>query len=485
MFQSVRSRLTFWYTAILALVLVTFSGISYALLARAIRSATDSSLAATAHEFTGAFSHDAPNRGGDVLLDFRYSDREIMVFNERGQVVASSPSQMSGTKRQQLVALLRAGVTGFRTLTGDHDGDGMRIFAEVISVIGKRYTVVVAQSLNEQADRLDSAAHAVFLGIPLALLIAAGGGYLMARKSLAPVALMSMKARQIGAATLSDRIEVGNERDELGYLAATLNDLLERLQRAFESQQRFMADASHELRTPLSIIQGEADVVLSRDDRRAGEYRESIQIMQAAATKLTRIVQNLFLLVRTDAGRYPVRPSRFYLDELLADCVRALRSVAVAKRIQLSCDTPAELLIEADEELIHRLMLNLIDNALKFTPEEGHVTVRALRSASDYQVTVTDTGSGIALKDQPYVFDRFFRGDRARTWRDVGTAGSSGAGLGLSIAKWIAEVHGGAIRLESSDGGGTTFTVKLPASSLDASLPLDQAHETVSDVFRR
>jgi two-component system, OmpR family, sensor kinase len=484
MFQSVRSRLTFWYTAILALVLVTFSGISYALLARAIRSATDSSLAATAHEFTGAFSRDAPNRGGDALLDFRYSDREIMVFNERRQIVASSRSQMSGTKRRQLVKLLGAGVTGFRTVTGDHDGDGMRIFAEVISVIGKRYTVVVAQSLAEQTDRLENAAHAVFLGIPLALLIAAGGGYLMARKSLAPVAVMSMKARQIGAATLSDRIEVRNERDELGFLAATLNDLLERLQRAFESQQRFMADASHELRTPLSIIQGEADVVLSRDDRRSGEYRESIQIMQAAATKLTRIVQNLFLLVRTDAGRYPVRPSRFYLDELLADCVRALRSVAVAKRIHLSCDTPAELLIEADEELIHRLMLNLIDNALKFTPEEGHVTVRAGRTDGEYQVSVTDTGSGIALEDQPHVFDRFFRGDRARTWRDVGTTGSSGAGLGLSIAKWIAGVHGGEIRLESSDRRGTTFTVRLPATASSESQSLDQTHETVSDARR-
>jgi two-component system OmpR family sensor kinase len=485
MFQSVRSRLTFWYTAILALVLVTFSGISYVLLARAIRSATDSSLAATAHEFTGAFSRDASNRGGNVFLDFRYSDREIIVFNERGQIVASSRPQMTRTEKQQLLALLRAGVTGFRTLSDERDGDGRRILAESISVIGKRYTVVVAQSLDAQTDRLESAANAVFLGIPLALLIAAGGGYLMARKSLAPVATMSMKARQIGAATLSDRIEVRNERDELGFLAATLNDLLERLQRAFESQQRFMADASHELRTPLSIIQGEADVVLARDDRRPGEYRESIQIMQAAATKLTRIVQNLFLLVRTDAGRYPVRPSRFYLDELLADCVRALRSVAVAKRIHLSCDTPAELLIEADEELIHRLMLNLIDNALKFTPEEGDVTVRARRFDGEYQVSVSDTGSGIPAEDQPHVFDRFFRGDRARTWRDVGTAGSSGAGLGLSIAKWIAEVHGGDLRLASSDRRGTTFLVRLPVGSLSESPPLGQTHETVGDAVRR
>jgi heavy metal sensor kinase len=451
LFDSVRARLTLWYTAILALVLVAFSAISYAFMARAIRAATDSSLSATAREFAAAFSNDPSNAIG---LDFRYSDRDLMVLDEAGRIIAISRSRLSADQRQRLTALAQRGLNGFHTISG------IRLFGVPIQVIGKRYIVVAAQSLEAQRERLRSAAQAVFLGIPVALLIAAGGGYLMARKSLAPVAMMSMKARQIGAETLDDRIAVENERDELGFLAATLNDLLERLERSFESQKRFMADASHELRTPLSIIQGEADVALARDNRPSDEYRESIEIMRTAATKLTRIVQNLFLLARSDAGRYPITRARFYLDELISQCVRSMRSVSAAKRVAVTCDMPADLIIFADEELIHRLMLNLIDNAVKFTSEGGRVAVQARLEDTTYTIRVSDTGPGIRPEDQARVFERFFRADRSR-----GGAARSGAGLGLSIAKWVAEAHDGEVRLERSDERGTTFVVTLPASS--------------------
>ena len=268
---------------------------------------------------------------------------------------------------------------GLGHIPGGEEGDGIRIIATPINVLGTRYTVVVARDLSEQADRLESAAQAVFFGIPLALIVAAAGGYLLARKSFAPVTTMSLKARQIGAETLDERIEIGNERDELGFLAATLNGLLERLQLAFESQRRFMADASHELRTPIAIIQGEADVALARD-RDADDYRESIEVMQRAARKLTRIVQNLFLLARGDAGRYPISMSRFYAGEVVADCIRGMRSVAQARGVALSCSAPEDIVLVADEELIHRLVLNLVENAVKFTQRGGkvHVDVRSV-----------------------------------------------------------------------------------------------------------
>ncbi|MDQ6803192.1 MAG: ATP-binding protein [Acidobacteriota bacterium] len=454
MFHSVRARLTLWYTAILALVLVTFSVISYALLARTIRAATDSSLADTAHEFAAAFSNEGS--GADVHLDFRFSDREIFVFTPSGQIITSTRSRMTGTERQQLAKVVARGFQGFRT------NGGVRIYATPINVIGNHYTVVVAQSLDQQNDRLEGAAQAVFFGIPLALLLAAGGGYIMARKSLAPVTKMSLEARHIGAETLDERIAVVNERDELGFLAMTLNDLLERLQRAFASQRRFMADASHELRTPISILQGEADVALSRPDRSAADYRTSIEIMGKAALKLTRIVQDLFLLARTDAGTYPISKSRFYLDEVVAECVRVMRSVAVAKRIELTCDSPSDLVVVADEELIQRLILNLVDNAVKFTGESGRVSVRVAREAGTYVVRVTDNGPGIPAEDQAHLFERFFRGNRSRGLRSVIGRAASGAGLGLSIARWIAEVHAGRLVLESSDALGTTFAVNLP-----------------------
>ena len=455
MFHSVRAHLTLWYTAILALVLIIFSAVSYVLLARAIRAENDASLADTAHEFAAAFDPGGGSRGRDELLDLRYSDREIMVLSPSGALVEASKSRIGPEEKKRIEAFVRAGGKGFSTIPGGEEGDGVRIIATPINVVGTRYTVVVASSLSEQSDRLESAAHAVFLGIPVALLVAAAGGYLLARKSLAPVTMMSLKARQIGAETLDERIEIGNERDELGFLAATLNGLLERLQLAFESQRRFMADASHELRTPIAIIQGEADVALARD-RSAGDYRESIEVTQRAARKLTRIVQNLFLLARGDAGRYPTSMTRFYVGDVVSDCVRGMQSVAQARGVALTSSAPEDLVIVADEELINRLVLNLVENAVKFTPDGGRVHVDVQAEHGACAIRVTDTGIGIPPADQERIFERFFRGDRARPQN------AGGAGLGLPIARWIAEVHGGELQLERSDAGGSVFVARLP-----------------------
>jgi two-component system, OmpR family, sensor kinase len=455
-FHSVRARLTLWYTAILALVLILFSAVSYVLLAREIRAENDASLADTAHEFAAAFDPADRSRGRDVLLDFRYSDREILVLSPAAEVVVVSKSKIAAAERRRIEAFVRAGGTGLHTIPGGEDGDGVRIIATPISVIGTHYTVVVARDLSQQSDRLANAARALFFGIPVALLVAAAGGYLLARKSFAPVTMMSMKARQIGAETLDERIEIGNERGELGFLAATLNGLLERLQLAFESQRRFMADASHELRTPIAIIQGEADVALARGDRPAHDYRESIEVMQRAARKLTRIVQNLFLLARGDAGRYPMSMSRFYLGELVADCIRGMRSVAQARDVELSCSAAEDIVIVADEELIHRLVQNLVENAVKYTPAGGRVHAEVLTDDGHCLIRVSDTGVGIPAADQGRIFERFFRGDRARPQN------ADGAGLGLPIARWIAEVHGGELRLERSNAEGSVFVAVLP-----------------------
>ncbi len=497
MFHSVRARLTLWYTAVLAVVLVAFSGISYVFLTREIRSSADAALATTASEFTAAFANDAraANGGSAALLDFRYSDRALMVFSAAGRLVASSKSHLDARDETRVAAHIRAHLQGFATLPGGVQDEGIRIYATPIDVMGIRYFVVVAHNLHDQAERLESAARALFLGIPVALLLAAAGGYGLARTSLAPVTTMSLKARQIGAETLTERITVENDRDELGFLATTLNELLERLQRAFESQRSFMADASHEMRTPMAIIQGEADVALSRPDRSTDEYRESIAIIQASARKLTRIVESLFLLARSDAGRYPIMKTRFYLDEMLADCVRAMRSVAAQREVQLSLfgsgkDLPRaeparteDPLIVADEALLHRMVLNLIDNALKFTPPGGSVTVTLETAGSTYVIRVADTGIGIPEDDRERVFDRFYRVERTRPSRGSTSSVSTGAGLGLPIARWIAEIHGGSLRMESSGEAGTRFVIRLPrgddSAAGDARRPAESASSSI------
>jgi two-component system OmpR family sensor kinase len=449
MIHSLRARLTLWYTAVLAVVLIAFSAFSYALLSRAIRTATDESISATAREFAAAFSRD---RSAISSREFRYRDREIIAFSPDGRLIAASSTILAPADRQRVLENARG--RGFVTIDGGPEGDGIRVLRYPVSIDGGQYLVAVAQDLDPQADRLEAAAHAVLLGIPLALLIAAGGGYLLARKSLAPVAAMSEKAREIGAATLNERIAVADDRDELGHLATTLNDLLERLQRAFESQRTFMADASHELRTPISIILGESDVALSRPERSRIEYRESIRIVHRAAQKLTRIVQNVFLLARTDAGTYPMLKRPLYLDDVIAECVQGLRTVAGAKHIEIANVAEPDLAVSADEELLQALIQNLVENAVKFTPDHGRVDVSAIRSGDAYVVRITDSGPGIAASDQPFIFDRFYRGK----------VGSPGAGLGLAIARWAAEAHGAVLILERSDANGSTFRITFPAT---------------------
>ena len=464
MFHSVRARLTLWYTLVMAVVLISFSIISYAQLARAIRWSTDTSLADTAHELAAALSRDPSGAmsTSESGLDFRHSRREISVLTKSGDAIASSPGILTTAEHRDLRDRMRKGQLGLMTLAGGEENDGIRVFAMPIAVLGQPYVIVVSQELADQADQLESAAHALFLGIPLALLLASAGGYLLARTALQPVATMSLKARQIGAETLTERIPEGNSRDELGLLAVTLNELLGRLQASFESQRGFVADASHELRTPVSIIQGEADVTLSRPERTGQEYRESMEVIQKASLKLTKIVENLFLLARTDAGAFPINRNRFYLDELIAECVRSLRNIASRSRVVLTTSTESDMLLAADEGLVHRLLLNLIDNALKFTPAGGTIQVVATRADQDYVIDVIDSGQGIPEPDQSRVFERFYRVPVTPRQRPA-TNATSGAGLGLPIARWIAESHGGRLTLLRSGPGGSTFRVTIPS----------------------
>jgi signal transduction histidine kinase len=271
---------------------------------------------------------------------------------------------------------------------------------------------------------------------------------------------MGDQAERIEAASLHERLRVANERDEVGRLARVFNALLARLEAAFEQQRRFMADASHELRTPVAIVRGEAEVSLSRPDRGAEDYRESLDIIHDEGRRLARIVDDLFTLARADAGQRPLEVSDFYLDEVAAESVRAVRSLAERRGVRVSCDTSGEMPFHGDEALVSRLIVNLLDNAIKHTPAGGQVRLRTETAGAVYVMTVEDTGLGIPAAAQPFVFDRFFRADSARS--HTGAEGGSGAGLGLSIARWIAEAHGGLVRLVRSTDSGTEFAVTLP-----------------------
>jgi two-component system OmpR family sensor kinase len=479
MFETMRARLTLWYTCVLALVLVLFASVTYAYLARDARERTDQSLADAAGALVSNFAAESEDedQAGDaaaaeVARDFQFGDRQAVIFDAGGRVAAASappadavgkrPWPSPATLSQSLAGLLEsASRSGRAYATVAGQGESIRAFAATTGNRGGAYTVVVARSLYEQDEALEQARHAFYVAVPLALLFASLGGYFLARKSLAPVVEMGARAARIGASNLNERLPVPNPRNELGRLAQIFNELLARLDLSFEQQRRFMADASHELRTPVAIVCGESEVALSQGQRSAEEYRESLSILNDEGRRLTRIVEDLFTLARADAGQYLFDPAAFYLDETVGECVRAVRSLAARRELDLQYrHAEEELLFRGDEGLIRRMVLNLLDNAIKYTPAGGHVLVELGRVDSTYAIRITDTGRGIPAEAQPHIFERFYRVDKARSRN--GGAGGSGAGLGLSIASWIAEMHGGRVTLERSDRQGSVFVISLP-----------------------
>jgi signal transduction histidine kinase len=272
---------------------------------------------------------------------------------------------------------------------------------------------------------------------------------------------MAGSARRIGAENLGEQLPVANPRDELGQLAVTFNELLARLHEAFERQRRFMADASHELRTPLSVMGATAGVTLRKRHRKEDEYREAVQMMSEQTQRLSRIVKDMFTLARADAGRYPLNKRPLYLNDLLEEIARAGELLAAEKSVKVEIIDSLEAGFHGDEDLLRRMILNLVDNAIKHTPQGGVVRLGLSEDAPDYLISISDTGPGIPSEAQAHIFERFYRAGAARSRPEDGDG--AGAGLGLSIASWIAQAHDGSLELTRSDQTGTTFTVRLPS----------------------
>ena len=456
MFDSVRTRLTLWYAAVLALSLIAFALLAYYAAAAIFHQRQDESLRSTAQTVASAYieefeeqQHSLAKAGEVVLVELTFPNHYVEVIDNTGRPIASSrnlagqvitipPDILKHNSAVVTVDGLRAAVV---PLTSDQNL-GFAVVAEPLSVI---------------EDGLHQLRRDFFAGVPVVLLLASLGGYFLARKSLAPIASMNSQTQRISAENLSQRLDVNNSRDELGRLATTINDLLTRLESAFNEQQRFIADASHELRTPLAVLRGETEVALAKQ-RTADEYQESLSLIQEEAERLSRIVEDLFILARQpiDAPATLIK-ERVSLNDAVKDCARAAQVLATRKGVQLKTEnnsTPISL--NGDKELITRMLLNLLDNAVKYTPAGGEISLALTRQNGNAEITVRDTGIGIPEVDRQRIFDRFYRVDKARS-RALG-----GAGLGLSIVRWIVEVHGGEIRIDSTPGRGSTFTVDLP-----------------------
>ena len=481
MLDSVRVRLTMWYAAMMAVVLVALSVITYFIFWQSTVQRTDGNLAELSDAFLTTLNAEIKDLNGadsvklaglTAIVEHRFQDHVFAILDLGGKVIVSSQDVTAAGAGQDVGAERLLGSNSFLKFVDAADGperyfgrvrEGKahyRGFARRFELDGKKYELVILQSLHQQEEMLEGVTATFAWVIPISLLLASASGYFLARKSLAPVVAMSSQAGKIGAENLHERLAVQNEKDELGHLALSFNNLLDRLGHSFERQKRFMADASHELRTPVAILRGESEVALSKESRAPEEYRESLETLHHESQRLTRIVEDLFTLTRADAGQYPLQLSEFYLDELIGECVHSARTLAKAKKITLSCKKIAESPIQADESLLRRMILNLLDNAIKYTPEGGSVSVSCEPAGSEYAVAISDTGIGVPEELRSRIFERFVRADKARS-RSPEDGG--GAGLGLSISRWIAEAHQGRLELAQSDSDGSTFKAFLPA----------------------
>ena len=477
MLNSVRIRLTIWYTGAMTLVLVVLAVATYAVLKQNVVRRADTTAVELANSFLATVNaevSDLPNPESiksavdAAISEHRFQDVFFVVLDAHGDLLGVSANREDSQRGdnsdwETMAGTLRTLPAGSKPFHFVRAGErNYRSYVRHFSVERQVDTLIVLQSLHRQNEFLGTLAGTFAIVIPFTLALASMGGYLLARRSLLPVVTMSGQASRIGEENLHERLHVENPQDELGQLAASFNELLDRVSRSFERQRRFVADASHELRTPIAILCGEAEVTLSQPERTQAEYRESLDILREEAKRLKHIVEDLFTLARADAGQYVLTLSDFYLDELASECCRNVRTLASAKHIAICYEMDGELPICADETLIRRMLLNLLDNAIKYTPVGGKVCIRCRQEGPQYRLSIEDSGAGIPEDLRLRIFERFFHADKARARAE---SDSGGAGLGLAITAWIAGVHGGTIELTSSSPEGSAFTVFLPKAS--------------------
>jgi heavy metal sensor kinase len=338
------------------------------------------------------------------------------------------------------------------------NGAPLRIVSAKAGVPGRMYTVQLAAPLDQVLDVLQRLQWFLLLSIPLVLILATFGGYWMSRRALAPVDAMTSTARSISEHSLSRRLAHLNTGDELERLAETFNQMMDRLEAAFKRITQFTADASHELRTPTALIRTAAELSLRRD-RDSAEYRETLGHVLEESQRMGILIESLMTLARMDSGAESLNCSTVDIASILREASWSSQPLAESKQIHFEREITNEPIpVDGDPHALRRLFLILIDNAVKYTTPGGTVSITLTRNGARVIVQVRDTGIGISKEDLPFIFERFYRADKARSQE-------SGAGLGLSIARWIVDAHHGSIRVESVVGQGSIFEVNMPVSN--------------------
>jgi heavy metal sensor kinase len=382
----------------------------------------------------------------------------LQVSDEHGNWLYRSPAlERGGVTVRPLVQLGAQPVFEVLPL----QGEPVRFATARVVVRGHEWVVQAADSIQELAEALHRFGLLMWWLIPGLLALAGVGGYWISRRALRPVDRITAAAESISIHNLGGQLSVPGSGDELQRLSETLNRMLARLNESVQRISQFTADASHELRAPVSIIRTTAELA-TQSERSGAESREDMTTILAEAERVTKLIDGLLLLARADAGEDGLDRELTDLPTLLRQAVGQCRALAQEKRIQLrSVPGGQPVAVMGDAEAMRRLFFILIDNAVKYTPEGGQIDVQLEATDKRAVVSVTDTGIGIAETDLPYIFDRFWRADKVRS------RGTGGAGLGLSIARWISERHQWSIHAAAMPGGGTRFTVMIPRAEVE------------------
>jgi heavy metal sensor kinase len=455
----IRLRLTAWYFAVLAVVLSAFGVSAFLAMRHSIRQTVDEELQARAEGVRQLLERDIQRGHKDDLPEGLREHTELRAGGALLQVSDEQGNWLYRSKVMSDYGVPRPAKLTRRPIDFLGGEVPLRIWNRKVSVGSESYLIQAAFEMDDFYEALNHFALLLFISIPLLLACAAAGGYWISTRALAPVDQITQTARTISAQNLSSRLVVPKTGDELQRLSETLNGMLGRLEAAFKKITQFTADASHELRTPVAVMRTRAELSL-RKARSADEYRDVIAEVLTELEKTSGLIEQLMFLTRADSGAETLHFSSTNVAEVLREACHQGSALAEAKQIgfqeQISGDS---MWIRGDATSLRRLFLILIDNAVKYTPANGKVEVSLQRNDGYAVAQVRDTGIGIAETDLPNVFERFYRADKARSRE------SGGVGLGLSIGRWITEVHAGTIEVHSSPGRGSTFQIRLPLAN--------------------
>lgn len=455
--KTIRARFALWATGLILVFLAAFSAFIYLKLSYSLHASVDEALSLTASQTAASLNVDngkiiisepisSDETGGDA---FGEGGMTLIVISQDGQVLESAGSYQSLS-----VPIDKTKTTGgFLTYNETTEIDLIRVYTLPVmdnnQVVGWVQTM---QSLQTVETSLQQLLNSLLLGGAVLILIAGIAGYILAARTLAPIDAITNAARRISVEDLSARLELPDTGDEVSRLAGTFNQMLDRIETGFRRERQFTADASHELRTPLAAMQAILSVT-RQQSRTATEYEQSLDDLMEETDRLKLLTESLLQLARTDLLSIPL-DEKVQLSTILEDVSETMRPLAEAKGLALTCETQPNLVVQGNSDGLIRVLVNLLDNAIKYT-ENGGVHVSAVRSGEDVVVKIADTGIGIPEEHQSHVFDRFYRVEQSRT--------RYGAGLGLAIVQQIVMAHGGEIRVTSTPESGTTFTAIIPS----------------------